>query len=80
MDAVGASATSVEAHCIAALEAARCPAPIPRRAAALIAPVGALRLAVIYRHFLDHIEPDERIYHETDDLLWLRRTAALLRA
>ncbi len=56
------------------------PGSDPVRAARLIAPVAALRQALIYRHFLDHIEPDERIYHETDDVLWLRRTAALLAA
>lgn len=69
----------VEAHCIARWKH-DVPGSDPARAAALIAPVGALRLPVVYRHFLDHIEPDERIYHEMDDLVWLRRTAALLRA
>jgi hypothetical protein len=54
------------------------PGSDPARAAATLAPVAALRQAVIYRQFLDHIEPDERVYHETDDLLWLRRTAAIL--
>ena len=36
------------------------------RASVLLAPVTALRLAVIYRGFLDRIEPDERIYHAAD--------------
>ena len=56
------------------------PGSDPSRAAAVIRPVAALRQAVIYRHFLDHIEPDEQVYHETDDLFWLRRTAALLQS
>jgi hypothetical protein len=56
------------------------PGSDPRHAAEVIAPVSALRQAIIYRGFVDHIERDERVYHETDDLLWLRRTAALLDA
>ncbi len=67
----------VQAHWITRWER-EAPGSEAARAAALISPVGALRQAVIYRGFIDHIEPDERIYHETDDLLWLRRTAALL--
>jgi hypothetical protein len=38
----------------------------PWRAADLIAPVAALRQAMIYRGFLDGIEPDERRYHQAD--------------
>jgi hypothetical protein len=49
----------------------------PARAAALIAPVAALRQAVVYQRFLDGIEPRERRYHEADVSLWLRRAAAL---
>jgi hypothetical protein len=56
------------------------PGSDPRRAAEVIAPVSALRQAIIYRGFVDRIEPAERVYHETDDLLWLHRTAALLGA
>ena len=35
----------------------------PDRAVSLLAPIGALRRALIYQRFLDGIEPDERIYH-----------------
>ncbi len=49
----------------------------PERAADLLAPIAALRHAVVYQGFLDRIEPDERIYHAHDPLDWLRRTAAL---
>ena len=47
----------------------------PERAAALLEPVAALRQAVIYRTFLDAIEPSERVYHAADPALWLRRAA-----
>ena len=43
----------------------------------LIGPVAAARQALIYQHFLDHIEPAERRYHEADVPDWLLRTAAL---
>jgi hypothetical protein len=39
--------------------------------------VAAARQALIYQHFLDHIEPTERRYHEADVPDWLFRTAAL---
>ena len=52
----------------------------PDRARELLAPVMALRLAVIYRGFLDRIEPDERIYHAADPVTWLRRAAGLVAA
>jgi phosphotransferase family enzyme len=42
-------------------------------AAELIGPVAALRQALIYRVFLDGIEPSERRYHELDVPFWLRR-------
>lgn len=48
----------------------------PARAAALLEPVAALRLAAVYDHFLVHIEPDERVYHRTDPGIWLRNAAA----
>ena len=51
----------------------------PDRAAALLAPVAAARQAVVYRRFLDGIEPAERNYHRVDPADWLRRTAVLLR-
>jgi hypothetical protein len=52
----------------------------PARAAALLAPVAAARQAVIYRRFLDGIEPAEHPYHAADPADWLGRTADLLRA
>jgi Ser/Thr protein kinase RdoA (MazF antagonist) len=51
----------------------------PDRAAALLEPISAIRHAAVYQNFLDRIEPDERIYHVSDPLDWLRRTAALVR-
>ena len=52
----------------------------PDRAASLLAPIGALRQAMIYQRFLDGIEPDERIYHAPDPARWLERAAVLGRA
>jgi hypothetical protein len=52
----------------------------PARAAALLAPVAAARQAVVYRRFLDRIEPAEHPYHRSDPANWLRRTAALVAA
>jgi aminoglycoside phosphotransferase (APT) family kinase protein len=49
----------------------------PARAAALLAPVAALRAAVVYQRFLDDIEPAERVYHERDPVTWLLRAAEL---
>jgi hypothetical protein len=49
----------------------------PDRAALLLRPIAALRQAVIYRGFLDAIEPDERIYHALDPADWLTRAAEL---
>lgn len=56
---------------------ARLPGCDPERAADLLAPVAALRQALVYQVFLDRIEPSERIYHDDDPLLWLERAAAL---
>ena len=53
------------------------PGSDPDRAARLLRPVAALRQAVIYRGFLDRIEPDERIYHALDPADWLTRAADL---
>jgi hypothetical protein len=53
----------------------RRPGSDPRRAAMLVEPIAALRQAVVYRGFLDRIEPSERCYHATDPALWLRRAA-----
>jgi Ser/Thr protein kinase RdoA (MazF antagonist) len=56
------------------------PGSDPGRASDLLAPVAAARLAVVYRRFLDNIEPDERAYHRHDPAELLRRTASLVRA
>jgi hypothetical protein len=56
------------------------PGSDPRQAARLLAPVAAARQAVIYRKFLENIEPSERPYHDADPANWLGRTAALVRA
>jgi len=53
------------------------PGSDPERAARLLEPVSALRAASVYRRFLDHIEPAERVYHAEDPALWLRRAAEL---
>jgi hypothetical protein len=55
------------------------PGSDPARAALLLAPLAAARHAVIYRGFLDRIEPAEHPYHRADPAEWLRRTAALVR-
>jgi len=52
----------------------------PARASALLTPIAAARQAVIYRKFLDNIEPSEQVYHRADPANWLKRTAALVRA
>jgi phosphotransferase family enzyme len=51
----------------------RIPGSDPVRAAEIIAPIAALRQAVIYQRFLDGIEPDEHRYHVEDVPRWLRR-------
>jgi hypothetical protein len=57
----------------------RVPASRPAEAARLLAPIAAARQAVIYRKFLDNIEPSEHPYHEHDPADWLRRTAEMAR-
>jgi hypothetical protein len=52
----------------------------PERAAALLGPVAAARQAVIYRTFLDNIEPSEHPYHAADPADWLTRAAQLARS
>jgi hypothetical protein len=52
----------------------------PARASVLLAPIATARQAVIYRNFLDNIEPSEQVYHRADPAKWLSRTAALVRA
>jgi hypothetical protein len=56
----------------------RLPGSDPRRAERLIAPVAAVRQAMVYRMFLDNIEPDERVYHADDPATWLRMAAGLV--
>jgi hypothetical protein len=57
--------------------AAAVPGSDPTRAAALIAPIAALRQAIIFRKFVDGIERTERVYHRDDIPEWLRRAAEL---
>jgi hypothetical protein len=54
------------------------PGSDPARAARIVAPIAAARQAVIYRKFLDGIEPSEHPYHRGDPETWLRRTATIL--
>ncbi|WP_438041744.1 aminoglycoside phosphotransferase family protein [Sorangium sp. So ce128] len=56
------------------------PGSDPERAAELLAPVAAARQAIIYRKFLDDIEPSEHPYHARDPVAWLARTAAMVRS
>jgi hypothetical protein len=56
------------------------PGSDPREAARLLAPVAATRQAVIYRKFLDAIEPSEHPYHNADPANWLARAAELVRS
>jgi hypothetical protein len=55
----------------------RCPEADPERAARLVAPLAALREALVYRTFLDGIERSERRYHEADVPAALRRALAV---
>jgi hypothetical protein len=55
------------------------PGSDPARASVLLAPIAAARQAVIYRRFLDNIEPSEQRYHRADPAKWLNRAAAVLR-
>jgi hypothetical protein len=55
------------------------PGSDPARASVLLAPVAAAKHAVVYRSFLDNIEPSEQPYHRADPAMWLMRTAALVR-
>ncbi len=50
----------------------------PARVARLLDPVAAARQALIYRRFLDEIEPSEYPYHQRDPADWLRRTVTLV--
>ena len=55
------------------------PACDPTRAWDLLAPVEAARGAVVYRMFLDNIEPSEHPYHRDDPREQLQRVAAIVR-
>jgi Ser/Thr protein kinase RdoA (MazF antagonist) len=55
--------------------AAAVPGSDPARAATLVAPVAALRQAIVYREFLDGIEATEQVYHRDDVPTWLTRAA-----
>jgi hypothetical protein len=68
---------AIRTHWEAAWRAA-VPGADPARAARLLAPVAAARQAVVYRRFLDGIEPAERAYHAGDPADWLRRTVVIL--
>ena len=52
----------------------------PARAFARLSPVSAARRAVVYRRFLDQIEPSEHPYHRSDPADMLRRAAELFRS
>ena len=54
------------------------PGADPDRAAELIEPIAAVRQAVIYRTFLDNLEPTEHSYHLGDPERWLERAAEIL--
>ena len=56
------------------------PGSDPERAARLLSPVAAARQAVIYRKFLDGIEPSEHPYHRDDPAAWLHTATELVRA
>ena len=49
----------------------------PQKAWAALAPVAELRKALVYRCFLDKIEPSEHIYHEDDPIRILNEIAGL---
>jgi hypothetical protein len=71
-------APAVQAHWHRAWCAA-VPGCDPWRASRLLAPAAAAHKAVIYRKFLDRIEPSEAPYHQADPAAWLARAAALVR-
>ncbi len=48
------------------------PGSDPYAAAALVEPLQPLQAALLYQHFLDHIEPSERRYHEGDPAAMVR--------
>ena len=79
LDAIpSACVGAVRAHWLQQWRAA-VPGSDPARASVLLAPIAAARQAVIYRNFLDNIEPSEQVYHRVDPAKWLKRTTALVR-
>lgn len=76
-DADASDAAAVRAHWAAAWRRV-IPGARVERAASLLAPIAALRQALIYQNFLDHIEDAEHPYHREDPVLWLRRAAERL--
>jgi Ser/Thr protein kinase RdoA (MazF antagonist) len=75
---VPADAVAVREHWLRQWRGA-VPGSDPARAALLLAPIAAARQAVIYRGFLDRIEPAEYPYHRADPAEWLRQAALLVR-
>jgi hypothetical protein len=72
LDAIpGDCAGAVRAHTGCNNGARAVPGSDPARASVLLAPVAAARQAVIYRNFLDNIEPSEQVYHRADPPTWL---------
>ena len=71
-------APSLREHWLAASRAAY-PRSDPARAWDTIAPIAAARKAVVYRGFLDNIEPSEHPYHGTDPRDCLQQAAEILR-
>lgn len=71
--------SSLREHWIAAWRTVY-PKSDPARAWKTIAPIAAARKAVIYRGFLDNIEPSEYPYHRDDPRDCLQRTAEILRS
>ena len=65
-------------HWVAAWRAA-VPDSDPAAAARHLGPIAAARQAVIYRTFLDRIEPAEHPYHRRDPAAWLRIAAERVR-
>ncbi|HEV3226077.1 MAG TPA: phosphotransferase [Acidimicrobiales bacterium] len=53
------------------------PGSDPARAAHLVAPIAALRQALIYAIFVENIEPSEHCYHRLDTEEWINRAVAL---
>ena len=71
-------AATLRDHWIAAWRAAYRTSD-PARAWDIIAPIAAARRAVVYRGFLDNIEPSEHPYHRDDPRDCLQRVAEILR-